>query len=199
MSEAWIDKFIKASLCVFILLIILIFIIIFLSLYFIVIETCSIICIVISTFPPDLHAFISGVLPLIEAILFDVVLFILAIGIAQMIVKPILSNKHENSGASSDQRIDVDDLVQNFARYISPPFLTTMASILTVFILEIVAELYYECCHDAPIDETLFLCRIALIIGISIAIVAIGVLIKTEHGLTTQPKDSAQHNNPENQ
>jgi hypothetical protein len=169
-----INWFLDIFVIIFSILIILIFLIIILSIF----SIGKIFYKVIVDFPLDLNIFLPTILPLVECVLLDVVLFILAIGIFTTVVKPI----------AYEEDFKVECIIQNFTIYLSPPFLSMIASMLAVLILQIAAELYCVSNNFTNINETLFLYRAALIFAISFSILAISILIKIEHGLAGHDK-----------
>lgn len=163
-------RLIDISIIIFNFVIVFLFFSIFLSIIPILYQFYKIILDFPST---TLHVFVSNVLPLIDFALLDAVLFMVAVGIRVVIVEP-LKVKRE---------FKLKKAVPNITKYLGLPFLTMIASILTVSILELAAELYVVLQRDTPIEDKKFLYYIFLILSISFAIVAISMLIKTEHKL----------------
>ena len=76
------------------------------------------------------HGFVSSLVTLIEFVLFDIILLLLANGIYLCILQPLAGEKEFN----------VQKMFKDFVIYLSSPFLMVVGSILIVSVFEIIIE-----------------------------------------------------------
>lgn len=174
------DYFVYLSVIIIIIINILIFCSIFLSIIPVCFHFYELLYIIRHEPNTTLHEFVRNVSPLIEFALFDTILLILATGIYIIIIIPVIENK----------KFQLEMTVNSLTKYLSFPFLTMIGSILTVSILHIITLLFLMLQDDKNLYVQDFLLYILLIIGISIAIVAISILIKTEHSSMKNSENS---------
>lgn len=124
-----------------------------------------------------LQNFVSSTANIIEFVLFDVILILLANGINEIFLKSIMAGGGEKNLSLEKKLID-------FISYLSRPFLMTVASILIVSVFEIIVEMYGDISQMRFLAEEdlnrYFYSRLLLILFVFITIIMISLLIYIE-------------------
>jgi hypothetical protein len=169
--ENWTDYLIYLSLLPLGFIVFILFISVFASIFPIIYITKEIFL----NSPMTLQSFVKNVAPLIDFALLDSVLIIVAIGIYVIIIMPL----------KEERRFRLKETTENILQYLGLPFLSMVLSILTVSILEIVAELYILLqSGNKNFDDQIFFRYVVMVLIISVAIIAISLLMKIEYGFS---------------
>lgn len=123
-----------------------------------------------------LHEYVSSMAIIVEFILFEIVLFILANGIYVCIIQPIFD--------SAKYDFSLKEMFKDFIEYLSRPFLMVVASILIVSVFHIIIELYATTLSikDSDLDKYFYF-SLLLIFFIFIAVITISLLMKIEKSI----------------